>query len=67
MLESGQSMFDSLPKEVVATRLKAAEASGGLSVAPPAASAFNIDITTGHDAMISAPRLLTELLCDIAG
>ena len=132
MLEGGQSMFDSLPKEVVATRLKAAEASGGLSVAPPAAAAFNIDnakqarevearltphplgaytsplnlahpvgnglpavyvrctqplfatlqparewvkangmrtvdIKTGHDAMISAPKLLTELLCDLAG
>lgn len=132
MLEGGQSMFDSLPKEVVATRLKAAEASGGLSVAPPAAAAFNIDnakqarevearltphplgaytsplnlahpvgnglpavyvrctqplfatlqparewvkangmrtvdIKTGHDAMISAPKLLTDLLCDLAG
>ncbi len=132
MLEGGQSMFDSLPKEVVATRLKAAEASGGLSVAPPAAAAFNIDnakqarevearltphplgtytsplnlvhpvgnglpavyvrctqplfatlqparewvkangmrtvdIKAGHDAMISAPKSLTELLCDLAG
>ena len=132
MLEGGQSMFDSLPKEVVATRLKAAEASGGLSVAPPAAAAFNIDnakqarevearltphplgaytsplnlahpvgnglpavyvrctqplfatlqparewvkangmrtvdIKTGHDAMISEPKLLTELLCYLAG
>jgi pimeloyl-ACP methyl ester carboxylesterase len=131
MLEGGQSMFDSLPKEVVATRLKAAEASGGLSVAPPAAAAFNIDnpkqarevdarltphplgtytsplnlahpvgnglpavyvrcaqllvatlqparewvkangmrtvdIKTGHDAMISAPGLLTDLLCELA-
>ena len=42
MLEGGQSMFDLLDPQVVATRLAAAQASGGLSVAPPPAAMFDI-------------------------
>ena len=132
MLEGGQTMFDSLPPEVAATRLKAAQASGGLGVAPPPAALFDIgdpqlaryvearltphplgtytsplnlthpvgnglpavyvqcthpsfamlqssrdwvkahgmktvEIKTGHDAMITAPELLSHLLEELAG
>ncbi len=132
ILQNGQTMFDGLPPEVVAARLKAAEASGGVSVAVPPAAMFNltekahvdfveahltphpmgtylsrlnlkhpvtngcpalyvqctepvftslkasrdwvktngmrrVEIKTGHDAMISAPGLLTNLLCELAG
>ncbi len=131
MLEGGQTMFDSLPPEVAATRLKAAQASGGISVAPPPVALFNIgdpqlaryveahltphplgtytsplnlthpvgnglpavyvqctqpsfamlqssrawvkahgmrtvEIKTSHDAMITAPELLSELLMELA-
>ncbi len=136
ILQNGQTMFDGLPPEVVTARLKAAEASGGVSVALPPATMFNltekshiefaeahltphpmgtylsklnlkhpvtngcdavyvhctepafaslqssrdwvkshgaahgmrmVDIKTGHDAMISAPGLLTDLLCELSG
>lgn len=42
MLEGGQTMFGRLDKEVVAARLKAAQASGGLSIAPPPPDVFGI-------------------------
>lgn len=42
ILEPGQSVFGLLPKDVVEARLKAAEASGGLGIAPLPASAFGI-------------------------
>ena len=127
MLEGGQTMFGQIPSEVAASRLKAAEASGGLSITPPDAAYFGIvdeaqvkfvqarltpqplgvytsplnlahavgnglsavyvqctnpsfamlqssrhwvkahgmkrvEIATGHDAMVTAPGLLTDLL-----
>ena len=127
MLEGGQTMFGQIPREVAASRLKAAEASGGLSITPPEAAFFGIvdeeqakfvqarltpqplgvytsplnsahavgnglsavyvqctdptlamlqssrdwvkahgmariEIATGHDAMVTAPGLLTDLL-----
>jgi pimeloyl-ACP methyl ester carboxylesterase len=42
MLQSGQSMFDQLSPEVVQARLKAAQASGGLSIDPPPAEMFGL-------------------------
>lgn len=43
ILEKGQTVFDQLPKEVVAARTKAAQdSSGGLSVPPPPPSAIGI-------------------------
>ena len=42
ILENGQTMFGQLDREVVQARLKAAEANGGLAIAPPPASAFGI-------------------------
>ena len=42
MLRSGQKPFDMLPQDVVAQRLKLAEASGGVSVPPPPASSFGV-------------------------
>ena len=42
ILQSGQSAFGGLSKEVVAARMKAAEASGGMSIDPLPASAFGI-------------------------
>ena len=43
LLENGQSVFDQLPKEVVAARVKAAqESSGGLSVPPPTPSDIGV-------------------------
>lgn len=43
MLESGQSPFSVLPKDIVEARMKAAqESSGGLSLPPPKAAAFGI-------------------------
>ena len=127
ILENGQTMFGLLGREVVAARMKAAEASGGVSIEPPPPSTFGIrdeaqarfvqarltshplgtytsaltlanpvtngvpavyvqctdpvfaglqptrdwvkangmktvEIHTGHDAMITAPELLTDLL-----
>ena len=127
MLEGGHTMFGQIPSEVAASRLKASEASGGLSIAPPEAAFFGIvdeaqvkfvqarltpqplgvytsplnlahavgnglsaiyvhctdpafamlqssrdwvkahgmksaEIATGHDAMVTAPGLLTDLL-----
>ena len=127
MLENGQTMFGLLAPEVVAERTRAAQASGGLGIDPPAPSAFGIqdaqqarwvqsrltrhplgtytsplnlvnkvanglpavyvqctdpiftglqssrdwvkanrmprvELKTGHDAMVTAPELLTELL-----
>ncbi len=43
ILENGQTVFDQLPKDVVATRTKAAQdSSGGLSVPPPPPSAIGV-------------------------
>ena len=42
MLEGGQTMFGQIPPEVAASRLKAAEASGGVGIASPQASYFGI-------------------------
>lgn len=127
MLENGQTTFDLLDPEAVQKRLRAADSSGGLAIAPPSAEVFGIrdsaqlqfvqdrltshplgtytsqlklahavgnglpavyvqctdpvyaalqssrdwvaanamqriEIATGHDAMITAPGLLAELL-----
>jgi pimeloyl-ACP methyl ester carboxylesterase len=42
MLENGQSMFSLLEPQVVAARLAAAQASGGMSISPPPAALFGI-------------------------
>lgn len=42
MLENGQTMFDLLDQSVVQARLKAADDSGGLAIAAPAAEFFGI-------------------------
>ena len=132
MLEDGQTTFDLLDTDAVQARLKAAEASGGLAIAPPPAEVFGIrdaaqlqfvqdrltshplgaytsplrlahavgnglpavyvqctdpvyaalqssrdrvaahamqriDIATGHDAMITAPGLLADMLVKLGG
>ena len=132
MLENGQTTFDLLDPDAVQARLKAADASGGLAIAPPPAGVFGIrdpvqvqfvqarltshplgtytsplklahpvgnglpavyvrctdplyaglqasrdwvaehgmrriDIATGHDAMVTAPGLLAELLVELGG
>ena len=132
MLEDGQTTFDLLNTDAVQARLKAAEASGGLAIAPPPAEVFGIrdaaqlqfvqdrltshplgaytsplrlahavgnglpavyvqctdpvyaalqssrdrvaahamqriDIATGHDAMITAPGLLADMLVKLGG
>lgn len=131
MLENGKTTFDLLDPDAVQSRLKAAQASGGLAIAPPPAEFFGIrdpaqlqfvqarltshplraytsslrlahavgnglpavyvqctdpvyaalqssrdwvaahgmrreEIATGHDAMITAPGLLVEMLVRIA-
>jgi pimeloyl-ACP methyl ester carboxylesterase len=43
MLQNGQRPFDLLPKDVVEQRIKLAEASGGVSVPAPPASAFGVN------------------------
>ena len=49
MLEGGQTMFGQMPPEVAASRLKAAQASGGVGIAPPEAAYFGIvDPATGR-------------------
>ena len=132
MLENGQTTFDLLDPDGVQARLKAADASGGLAIAPPPAGVFGIrdpaqlefvqarltshplgtytsplklahpvgnglpavyvqctdpvyaglqasrdwvaahgmrriDIATGHDAMVTAPGLLVEILVQLGG
>jgi len=132
ILEDGQTTFDLLDTDAVQARLKAAEASGGLAIAPPPAEVFGIrdaaqlqfvqdrltshplgaytsplklahrvgnglpavyvqctdpvyaalqssrdwvathdmqriDIATGHDAMITAPDLLADMLVKLGG
>ena len=132
MLENGQTMFGQLGPEVAHARTQAAQASGGLAIAPPPPEAFGIrdqaqarfvqahltshplgtytsplklahrvgnglaavyvqctdpvfaglqasrdwvrsngmktvDIATGHDAMVTAPELLCDLLLALAG
>ena len=42
ILEGGQTMFGQMPPEVAASRLKAAQASGGVGIAPPEAAYFGI-------------------------
>jgi pimeloyl-ACP methyl ester carboxylesterase len=46
ILENGQSVFSLLPKQVVESRIKAAEPSGGVSIPPPRAAAFGISDAT---------------------
>ena len=42
ILENGQTAFGLLPKDVVAARMKLAEASGGVSIPPPPPESFGI-------------------------
>ena len=42
ILEGGQTMFGQMPPEVAASRLKAAQTSGGVGIAPPEAAYFGI-------------------------
>ena len=60
MLEGGQTMFGQIPSEVAASRLKAAEASGGVGIAPPQASYFGI--VDPHQAAFVQARLTAQPL-----
>jgi pimeloyl-ACP methyl ester carboxylesterase len=131
VLENGQSMFDLLDADVIARRMRSAQAYGGLAIGPPPASIFGIadaaqaqyvrerltphplgsftsplklahpvanglpavyvqctepvyagvqssrdwvrahgmtsvELRSGHDAMVMAPRLLADLLLELA-